>query len=151
MKRDPALQPLSRDHHQALFVAQRLRRAEDVESAAAEFLAFWREHGRRHFQVEEEVLFPAWAEREAGYDEEMVVRALADHHGVRLAARRAAAGRATLDELRELGARLDAHVRFEEREMFPEIEAALAVDELGALAEQIERAEAGEPPPGPPA
>ncbi|HSI80118.1 MAG TPA: hemerythrin domain-containing protein [Solirubrobacterales bacterium] len=145
MKRDPALQPLSRDHHQALFVAQRLRRAEEADAAAAEFLAFWREHGRRHFQVEEEVLFPAWAEREAGYDEQMVLRALTDHHAVRLAARRAAASRATLEELRELGVRLDAHVRFEEREMFPEIEAGLDRDELGALAEEIERAEAGEP------
>ena len=141
MKRDEALQSLSRDHHQALFVAQRLRRAEDVEAASDEFLSFWREHGRRHFQIEEEVLFPAWADRDAGYDEGMVLRALADHHAVRVDARRAAGGRATLDGLHALSARLNAHVRFEEREMFPAIEMALSGEELAALAAEIERAE----------
>jgi hemerythrin-like domain-containing protein len=150
MKRDPALQPLSRDHHQALFVAQRLRRTEDVEPAAEQFLSFWREHGRLHFQIEEEILFPAWADGSPGYDEAMVLRALADHHAVRLEARRIASGRATVDDLRALGQRLNAHVRFEEREMFPEIERSLQARELADLAAEIERAE-GEPPVSPPA
>lgn len=145
MKRDPALQPLSRDHHQALFVAQRLRRADEIEPAGEAFLSFWREHGRRHFQVEEEILFPAWAECASGYDEAMVGRALGDHHRVRIEARRISAGRATLNELRELGRRIDAHVRFEEREMFPLIEDALGGDDLAALAVEIERAESGGP------
>lgn len=143
MKRDPALQPLSRDHHQALFAAQRLRRAEEAESAGAQFIEFWHEHGRRHFAVEEEVLFPAWAEAPSGYAEEMVLRALGDHHAVRTAARRIAAGRAELGELRALGELLDAHVRFEEREMFPQIEQSLDAGDLAALAAEIERAEAG--------
>jgi hypothetical protein len=43
MKRAEALQPLSRDQHQALF------------------LGFWLEHGRRHLPVEEEVLLPVRA------------------------------------------------------------------------------------------
>ena len=51
MKRSAALTSLSRDHHQALVVAQRLRRA-DAESASdarEQFLTYWGEHGRRHF------------------------------------------------------------------------------------------------------
>lgn len=144
MKRDPALQGLSRDHHQALFVAQGLRRAEEVGAAAQRFLEFWHEHGRLHFEVEENVLFPAWAEAASGYDEAMVVRALTDHHHIRLYARRIAGGRAGLDELRDLGERLAAHVRFEEREMFPAIESSLSADELAELAAELERAEAGE-------
>jgi hemerythrin-like domain-containing protein len=140
MKRHPALHPLSHDHHQALFVAQRLRRDAPAE-AVPRFLEFWTEHGRRHFQIEEEILFPAWAEAASGYEEEMVVRALRDHHAIRAAARRLAGGADDPGELRELGERLDAHVRFEEREMFPAIESSLHREALAALAEEIARAE----------
>src|SRR5680860_716611 len=61
MKRDPALVSLSHDHHQALFVAQKLRRAtaETLGEDRAAFLAYWEEHGRAHFRLEEEVLLPA--------------------------------------------------------------------------------------------
>lgn len=144
MKRDPALAPLSRDHHKALFVAQTLRRAEEVEGPAREFLEFWHEHGLNHFRVEEDVLFAAWAEADAeeGYEDEMVMRALADHHSIRRDARRIGAGRSSLNELHALGERLEAHVRFEEREMFPVIEATFGADALAALAGEIERAEA---------
>ena len=55
MKRSSELTPLSHDHHQALFVAQRLRRADHEAEAAVELLKFWEEYGRRHFEVEEGV------------------------------------------------------------------------------------------------
>jgi hypothetical protein len=47
MKRNEALQQLSRDHHRALEVALKLRRATDAEADAVRdrFLEFWREHG----------------------------------------------------------------------------------------------------------
>src|SRR5919109_3000550 len=63
MKRSAALAPLSRDHHQALVVAQQLRRATDATTAEARqaFLAYWAGHGREHFRLEEELLFPAYA------------------------------------------------------------------------------------------
>ena len=61
MKRSKALQSLSRDHHQALRVAQQLRRADDVNGATKTFFDFWASEGQRHFQVEEEVLLPHWA------------------------------------------------------------------------------------------
>jgi iron-sulfur cluster repair protein YtfE (RIC family) len=44
--------------------------------------------------------------------------------------------------LRELGGRLESHIRFEERVLFPMIEAALPVDELGCLGAAFARAEA---------
>ena len=60
MKRSAALASLSRDHHQALVVAQQLRRATDATAAEARaaFLAYWAGHGRLHFRLEEELLFP---------------------------------------------------------------------------------------------
>ena len=42
--------------------------------------------------------------------------------------------RAEPDALRELGERLERHIRFEERELFPMIEAVLPADELERLA-----------------
>jgi hypothetical protein len=60
MKRHPALAPLSRDHHHALVLAQRLRRAgeQDAAGAAEAFLEHWIEEERLHFRLEENELFP---------------------------------------------------------------------------------------------
>lgn len=48
-----------------------------------------------------------------------------------------------LAEIRELGERLEKHVRHEERVLFPAIEEALDDRELSALGARIEEAEAG--------
>lgn len=140
MKRAVALQPLSRDHLKALIAAKRLREATDLEVATRSFLEFWQPEGRRHFRVEEEVLLPGWALK-APVDRPSVARMLEDHLAIRREALRIEAGDASLEELRELGVRLEAHVRFEERELFPIIEAALGTD-LDRLTAAIERAEA---------
>jgi iron-sulfur cluster repair protein YtfE (RIC family) len=47
-------------------------------------------------------------------------------------------------ELRELGERLESHIRHEERVLFPMIEAALPAEELERLAAELVRAEAGD-------
>ena len=139
MKRDEALQPLSRDHLQALLAAKRLREATDA-SAGEEFLAFWEDDGRHHFRVEEEVLLPGWA-LHAAVDRGAVARMLEDHLAIRRGALRVAAGEAGPEELVALGQLLDDHVRFEERQLFPLIEAALDVEQLARLAVAIEAAE----------
>ena len=60
MKRHPALESLSGDHHHALVVAQRLKRPTDstAADARAAFLQYWQADGREHFREEEEVLLP---------------------------------------------------------------------------------------------
>jgi len=64
MKRHPALIPLSRDHHDGLVQALRLRRAAaDGEAwarlaAARAFVEFFRNEERVHLRDEEEELFP---------------------------------------------------------------------------------------------
>ncbi|MGH2928070.1 MAG: hemerythrin domain-containing protein, partial [Solirubrobacteraceae bacterium] len=62
MKRHPAIAALSRDHHHALVVAQRLRRATDDDGSDARaretFLEYWRADGAQHFREEEEILLP---------------------------------------------------------------------------------------------
>jgi hemerythrin-like domain-containing protein len=142
MKRAEALQPLSRDHLKSLLTAKRMRNAPDAATAGRDFLEFWEAEGRRHFRVEEEVLLPGWA-LHCAVDRVAVARMLEEHLKIRRGALRAAAAKASIEELAELGQLLDDHVRFEERELFPMIEAALAPADLSRLAIAIERAEEG--------
>ena len=52
------------------------------------------------------------------------------------------AERVGADDLRALGELLDRHVRFEERELFPLIEASLDEGAIGAIGAEIAAAEA---------
>lgn len=141
MKRERALQSLSRDHHQALVVAQKLRRESDPAVSRELFLDFWSDHGAKHFRIEEEVLLPAWAES-GSVDESAVAEMLFDHLWIRTAARRLGRRAPATEQLVELGARLAAHVRLEERRIFPAIERALSQPQLAALATAVTEAEA---------
>jgi hypothetical protein len=143
VKRSEALAILSRDHHHALVVAQKLTRADDQTAAAARarFLAFWEEEGRHHFQVEEELLLPAYAAH-GDARHPLVLQVLGDHVAIRALAAEvaAAAPEPPTESLQELGAALAAHVRLEERELFPVIEEAMPPEELLGLAHALEQA-----------
>ena len=140
MKRDPALVSLSHDHHQALFVAHKLTRAlpHTAPGAIDALSAYWSGHGQAHFRAEEEILFPAYAGHADPYDP-LLARALCDHVAIRH--RIQALGGPSAPELAalaELGRMIEAHVRLEERELFPRIEAALPQSELGAVGEALD-------------
>ena len=141
MKRTKALQPLSHQHHQGLFAAQRLRRATDETAVEAQehFLAFWTAEGAHHFRVEEDVLLPAYA-RHAAPDAPEVVRVLTEHVAIRRFAAELSEGSASHGRLRELGELLHGHIRHEERTLFPLIEDAMDPQELSELAAAIEAA-----------
>lgn len=140
MKRAEALRPLSREHLEALVAARKLRAADDTASAGADFLAFWEEHGRHHFRVEEEVLLPGWAAY-GELDRAGVARMLEEHLAIRRETLRLGAGELSLERIHQLGELLHDHVRFEERELFVAAEAALDATALGHLANAIEEAE----------
>jgi hemerythrin-like domain-containing protein len=140
VKRAQALQPLSREHLKSLLAAKRLRNATDAAGAGQDFLDFWEGEGKHHFRIEEEVLLPGWA-LHCPVERVAVARMLEEHLAIRRAALRVAAKAASLEELHDLGRLLDDHVRFEERELFPMVEEALAPENLDRLAEAIARAE----------
>lgn len=140
MKRSEALISLSRDHHRVLGVAQRLRRSEDPEDAALFFLVFWEREGKRHFREEEEVLMPMWAAL-GTVDEEHAARLALEHRQIREAAIVLRSGRLTRERIEDLASVLDAHVRFEERELFCAIEEDLGPRGLDRLAEAVAAAE----------
>jgi hemerythrin superfamily protein len=140
VKRAEALRPLSREHLVALLAAKKLKEADGLEEATRAFLDFWHGEGRRHFRLEEEVLLPGWAFH-AEVDREGVRRMLDEHLAIRREALRLEAGEASLEEARELGKLLHDHVRFEERQLFPRVEADLDYTDLARLAAAFEAAE----------
>lgn len=142
MKRSAALSPLSRDHHHGLVAAVKLTRADDDGAAAvAAFLEYWHAEGRRHFQIEEDLLLPGFA-RHGAADHPAVVRALVEHVDLRRRAQDLERGGAPLEALHELGRRLNAHIRAEENVLFPLVEETLPEDELAELGRAIDAAEA---------
>ena len=139
MKRSAALVSLSRDHHKALAVAQKMRRASDGAEGAAVFLAFWNDQGQAHFCVEEEVLLPGWAW--LGTVDNVAAAQLAREHLEIRTAALALAEQPELELVRDLGERLASHVRFEERELFSLIETDLNAADLDRLARAVHEAE----------
>ena len=133
MKRHPVLIPLSHDHHHALVAAKRLRAAADAEDpgeGVAGFAAFFREETIPHFRDEEEIVFPLVAASDEARP--LVVRALLEHqqlHALVAELGRSDDPRPAMALIADL---LEAHVRLEERELFPLVE-RLALDELEHL------------------
>jgi len=137
MKRSPELAPLSRDHHVALEHALRLRRATESEVAAvvAGFLAFLLGPGRSHFAREEALLAPEVPEARADLAQRML-----DEH-VEILRRAEDLGQAPrVADAHALGELLTRHVRFEEREVFPLLEAHLPADRIRAIGRGLSRA-----------
>lgn len=134
VKRSDALAPLSREHHVALEVALRLRRATDADAADAQgaFLRFYEDEARKHFRAEEELLLPAFAAH-AGPEDPDATRVVREHQEIDRRARELAGARGSLANLHALGELLSGHVRHEERTLFPRVEAALTSAELDAL------------------
>jgi hemerythrin-like domain-containing protein len=135
MKRDDALIPLSHEHHRALELALRLRRATsaDAGSIAEAAKDFWRAEGHEHFRQEEDVLLPAFARHVPAADPD-IVRVLVEHVELRRRFADVEAGTGSDPaELNALGELLAGHVRHEERTLFDRIESALVPAELAAV------------------
>lgn len=126
MKRSEFLQPLSREHHTALILARFCERAaqsgdtERVRQACQRAVEAFSRELDRHFQIEERALLPLLQGAETA---PLVQRTLADHR--RLHALLDGLQRNDIDALDSFGKCLLAHVRFEERALFPAIEGML--------------------------
>jgi hemerythrin superfamily protein len=144
MKRTEMLTSLSHDHHQALRVSQLLRRSEtgDAEAVREGFEQFWGPH-QNHIRLEEEVLFPKFAEF-AAEDDPMLAQAFGDHGSIRALADAVLTPDAPpVEAMHQLAEVLHDHVRFEERDLFPAIEAAIPEDQQAALLAALEHADPG--------
>ena len=133
MKRIAELRDLSDDHHGALVLARRCAQAASGDAARAETV--WREvraafasQLEPHFEIEERLLLPAL---EAIGEPGRADRIREDHASLRALAGLAAPSPAQLERF---GRALEAHVRFEERDVFEVAQARLPAAALGAIA-----------------
>jgi hemerythrin-like domain-containing protein len=134
LQRDPRLQGLSSDHQHALVLAlraERVARGKSTETPEdlwrAIVRAFAEEH-EPHFATEERYLLPALA---AVGESSLVDRTVRDHAALRELV--ADTSREVADRLLAFADLLEAHVRFEEREMFEVAQSRLAADVLDAI------------------
>lgn len=133
MKRSSTLLRLSREHHTALVLAKKARRAgtaggEAVATFMAEVTAAFARELEPHFRIEEETLLPALERAGQGAIAE---RTWTEHETLRALAARIAAGDSA--SLCGFGDALEVHVRFEERELFPTAEQALPSEILAGI------------------
>jgi hypothetical protein len=133
MPRIGALLSLSREHHTSLVMARDARRAANEKDATAVSMAMarveahWHTLLAEHFEQEERLIQIA----EDTLDPESVARILAEHGELRMLA----SGPCTLEptaRLRRFGDLLGAHVRYEERVFFPQLQSHPCVAAVAA-------------------
>lgn len=133
VKRSQELIELTREHHAALVLARRAivaaRDASAARTLAAELTEIFARELEPHFILEEQTLLPAL--RDAG-EYARTTRTLDEHRQLRALAQAGASGDTA--SLLSFGLLLEAHVRFEERELFPLAEAILPAKVLAAVA-----------------
>jgi hemerythrin-like domain-containing protein len=128
MLRSHALQPLSREHHAALKLAKVCERAAlsaegaQVSRACQQAIQAYASELEAHFLIEELTLLPLLSEP---LEQALVARTLADHR--QLHALLVGLHQHDAEALNNFGKCLTAHVRFEERELFPVLERKLAI------------------------
>ncbi len=140
-RRHDSLIPLTHDHHHALAQMRNLRmaaggEAKDVLQQSKEFLAFFREDTLNHFREEEEIVFPlAIGDQRAS---KLVSRAVTEHIQIHALVAQLAIevgeGRVRGSTALGLAEALEAHIRFEEREIFPLLEEVVSDAQLRRMA-----------------
>ena len=139
MLRDPSLIPLSHQHHNGLALCVMTRRSLTADSSAQNVAKLARRAIDRyelelvnHFEIEEQVLFPACGAMP------LIGELIAEHRMVEglIGQLRIAPTGALLEELCAL---LSAHIRREESELFEEIQRKLPREVLDRAGSEIDR------------
>lgn len=146
--RHPSLILLSHDHHHGLALALRCRKQalgrikpmglQGLEERAGEVKEFFSKNLERHFQAEEEILFPAIRSC-ASESWQMVEDLIEEHRQLRNEMARLEEKEKLSKALFDLGDLLERHIRREERELFPLFENRVGAAEAERVKEEIEK------------
>ncbi len=137
IKRSEQLAPLSREHHDGLLFAWKIRQGMEnrtpLEMMRKYAMWFWKHHIKPHFFQEEKILIPHMP---AGHP--LATRMLEEHDHIRelILGLDDEADKRTLEILCNL---LDSHIRFEERELFAWLEENLTPGQRDAIFIQLEK------------
>jgi iron-sulfur cluster repair protein YtfE (RIC family) len=140
MKRHQSLYPLSHDHHLALVQALNLDKAgagsdqAGLREASTRFADFWRSELQRHFAQEEQIVLPLLAKYKAA-DAAEIGDTLEQHSAIarligELSENLARQESIEASLLTNLADSLRRHIRYEESELFPAVEATVPEEEL---------------------
>jgi len=148
MKRHPTLRPLSREHHRALLCWRELdqqlgmgRRA-GLRTAAVALQRYWNSRFSSHMADEETLLLGLLSDA-------LRSRMLAEHDTLRslfcsLDDTLDSNGPLAIDDLASLGATLRAHIRWEERVLFPYLQSHASTGELQFIGDRLRGREVSE-------
>jgi iron-sulfur cluster repair protein YtfE (RIC family) len=144
-RRHESLIPLSREHHYGLLVCLRIHRGlanhhadlDWLSERAERVICFFESDLKTHFEAEEEIVFPAMLEIEEA--RAVIEQLIKEHRNVtRLVDRlRRSRGLQLSSLLREFADLLEAHIRQEERVLFPCYERNISPKEAGQVKIQI--------------
>ena len=135
IKRSKQLTPLSKDHHDGLLFAwkikQGLKNGADIKLIAEYVQWFWKNHLQEHFREEEQILAPHLPE-----DNKLLKQMIDEHHGIESMVH---INENIADEilLLNLAQAIDEHIRFEERQLFPYAEKAIPEKDLNLIYDQL--------------
>jgi len=124
LKRDPALIPLSREHHKGLILAQLLKSdvpnykglPDDIPGKVAFAKTEYEQRLKTHFEREENWLIPLCQGKNKNL-REMAQRIHEEHNQIREKITQLNE-QSTPETLDQLGRLIESHIRFEEREWF---------------------------------
>ena len=137
IKRSKQLTPLSKDHHDGLLFAfkikQGLKNGTDIKLIAEYVQWFWKNHLHEHFIEEEQILAPYLP-----HDNELLKQMMEEHENIEAMIR--------INEeipdntlLAQLAQAIDDHIRFEERQLFPYAEKTIPEEQLNDIYERLSK------------
>lgn len=137
MKRNKNLVELSKDHHHGLLLGWKIKQGLKKNVAIQEMIDYIQHYAQEalfpHFDEEENQLLP-FISSEDPYR----LRTIDEHRNLRqMFESLANVGNHNEESLLGFAAALDAHIRFEERELFPYMENLLNDDELDEIGRLI--------------
>ena len=146
MKRHFVLVEFSKDHHQALILAQicKINSPEyngmpTTDAGKAELvLERWESELNPHFNLEEKVLIPL-VENKSRRLKELCKRIILEHKQIGNLIGKISEDVELESTLNEFGLLLDNHVRLEEREWFEEIQNSLSNEEMNNLGTLVKK------------
>lgn len=135
IKRSKQLTPLSKDHHDGLLFAwkirQGLKNGADIKLIGEYAQWFWKNHLEEHFREEEQILAP-----HLPADNQLLQQMFDEHENIEALVH--------INEniadgilLGNLAQAIDDHIRFEERQLFPYAEKIIPEKELNSIYEQL--------------
>jgi hypothetical protein len=130
IKRAKELIQLSREHHHVLLLSWKIKTGMAKKVAADRIQSyvhwFYRNHLMPHFELEEKIIFPLLGASNPKKD-----IALQQHQAIRNIAEKEILDYNDLDQLQRF---IQEHIRFEEREVFHDIQESGRIEELQGLA-----------------